>query len=123
MCKSDGKHRWIIPDMYMPEHTTPGHYKSHESICVINTSDNDCEILLTLYYEDREPIQMKPVTCKARRTNHIRMDESFPEADLPKGVPYAASVESDIPIVVQYTRVDTTQEANALMTTMGYCQG
>jgi len=39
---------------------------------------------------------------------------------VPVGTPYAIKVESNIPVVVQHTRLDTTQEAMALMTTMAY---
>ncbi|OQB20359.1 MAG: Anabaena sensory rhodopsin transducer [Firmicutes bacterium ADurb.Bin182] len=117
-----GKKVWLIPDMYWPAKTTPGEYVSHESVCVINTQDTDCEVTLTLYYEDREPITPLYAFCGARRTHHIRMDLiRDPDGNpIPKGVPYAALVECSVPVVVQYTRVDTTQAANSLMTTMAY---
>ena len=39
-----GKRVWLAPDCFWPEITTPGHYVSHEAICVLNTGDTDAEI-------------------------------------------------------------------------------
>ena len=117
-----GKTIWLIPDMYWPEITSDGHYVSHESICVLNTSDAECRLAITLYFEDREPISGYGAVCAARRTHHVRMDLLTDGEDrhIPRGVPYAAVVEASIPVVVQYTRVDTTQSENSIMTTMAF---
>ncbi len=118
-----GKKIWYIPDMYWPEITSEGYYVSHESICVLNTSEEDCDITIDLYFEDREPREGLKCKCDALRTRHIRMDalkDGEGEPAVPRGVPYAAVVRGSIPVVVQYTRVDTTQSENALMTVMAY---
>ncbi len=121
--KRAGKKVWLIPDMYWPEVTSPGQYVSHESICVLNTSDRECRVSITLYYEDREPIEGLYAVCPAKRTAHIRMDQlrDGSGGTILRGVPYASLLQCSIPVVVQYTRVDTTQSENALMTTMAYC--
>lgn len=117
-----GKTTWLIPDMYWPEITSEGHYVSHESICVLNTSDQDCRVDMILYYEDRAPINGLSAVCAAHRTHHIRMDrlKDASGKHIPCGVPYAAVVNASVPVVIQYTRVDTTQSANSIMTTMAY---
>jgi len=117
-----GKTVWLIPDMYWPEITTKGHYVSHESVCVLNPSKQDCALEFTLYYEDRDPVGGLLAVCPAQRTHHIRMDRLVDGqgVHIPMGVPYAAVVKASVPVVVQYTRVDTTQCANSLMTTMAY---
>ena len=117
-----GKQEWLIPDMYYPEITASKHYVSHESICVLNTGDTDAEISITLYFENLEPVALRPAKCAARRTHHIRMDK---QADMdgnpvPKGLPYAAHVRASVPVVVQYSRVDTTDGPSSFMTTMAY---
>lgn len=111
---------WLIPDMFWPADTAPGVYVSHEAICVLNPSDTDCELEITLYYEDREPVRLARQSCPAKRTRHIRMDLTPTEDGglITRGVGYAAMVECSVPVSVQYTRVDTTQAANAMMTTM-----
>ena len=42
---------------------------------------------------------------------------------IPQDVPYAVMVESDQPVVVQYSRLDTTQAEMSLMTTMAHPMG
>ena len=117
-----GKCSWLVPDCYWPEITTPGHYVSHEAICVLNTGDQAADIKITLYFEDREPMCGFTAVCGARRTNHIRMDKIV-NADgeqVPMGVPYAALVESNVPVVCQYSRIDTTQVNETYGTTMTF---
>ena len=64
----NGSCEWFIPDCYWPEITTPGHYVSHEAICVLNTCAEDADIELTLYFEDAEPIE--GFTAKCPRAPH-----------------------------------------------------
>lgn len=116
-----GKRTWLIPDGFLPVRST-GEQVSHEAVCVLNTSDCDAAISLIFYFEDREPLGRFVARCPARRTNHIRLDQLRDDDGIgvPRGVPYAIQVSSDIPIVVQHSRLDTSQEALALFTTMGY---
>ncbi|GGJ04953.1 hypothetical protein GCM10010885_12610 [Alicyclobacillus cellulosilyticus] len=116
-----GHRKWLIPDGYLPERST-GELVSHEAVCVLNVHDEDAAIRLTFYFEDREPMSGFVVPCGARRTRHIRLDQLRDDAGrgLPRGVPYAIVVESDVPVVVQHSRMDTSQPALALFTTMAY---
>lgn len=116
-----GKKEWYIPDMYWPA-ADHGDYVSHEAICVLNPGDEDCVVDITLYFEDREPVKCERTICAARRTNHIRTDilKLDDGSALPRGIGYAGLVVCSVPVIVQYTRVDTTQNPLALMTTMGY---
>ncbi len=122
MNKAHGTTSWFIPDCYWPEITTEGHYVSHEAICVLNTGDEDAQIKIVLYFEDREPMTDFYAECGARRTHHIRLDKLKDRAgqSVPMGVPYAAMVESNVPIVVQYSRLDTTQVNESLMSTIAH---
>ena len=108
-------------DAYYPKESS-GKFHSHDAVCVLNTSDQDAEITMTLYFEDREKMGGFKAVCKAERTNHIRMDKIRNEEGIgvPRGVPYAILVESNVEIVVQYSRMDTTQAEMALMTTIAY---
>jgi hypothetical protein len=121
MSNEIGKKVWIIPDGFLPEKSN-GDFVSHEAVCVLNTGDQDAEVKLTIYFEDREPMDKFFALCKARRTNHIRLDKIVDkqEKKIPVGVPYAIKVESNVPIVVQHSRMDTTQAEMTLMTTIAY---
>lgn len=111
---------WIIPDGYIPT-VSSGELESHESICVLNCGEQAATVFVTVYFEDRDPIERIEVAVPGRRTKHIRTSSLSKDGEsIPKGVPYAMEVESDVPIVVQYSRLDATQAENSLMTTMGY---
>ncbi len=114
----NGHQTWFIPDCYWPTDGTEGPYVSHESVCVLNTTDEDAQIDITLYFEDREPIAGYHAVCGARRTHHVRMDRQVNGEGqaIPRGVPYAMTVRCSVPVWVQYSRCDTTQVQMAFMT-------
>ena len=118
--KNYGKKTWLVPDAFYD--SLWNGVVSHESICVLNTSDKDALINLTLYFEDRDKMDDFFAVCSAGRTNHIRMDKIISKNGhvVPKDVPYAILVQSDTEIVVQYSRLDTSQAEMALMTTIAY---
>ena len=120
--KAYGKTTWMIPDTYLHSVSNLNVNISHEAICVLNTSDEDAHIKLTLYFEDREPDTSFTAVCGARRTNHIRLDRIRNEEGgrIPLDTPYSVLLESDTPVVVQYSRLDTSAPEYALMTTIGY---
>lgn len=107
----------LLPDCYWPS-SQNGSYVSHEAICILNVTDWPALINITLYFEDREPMGGFTATVEPRRTSHIRMDRQISATGerVPMDTPYAALVESDVDVAVQYTRVDTTQSELALMT-------
>ena len=117
-----GKRVWLIPDGYYPEVSKGDVYVSHEAVCVLNVGDEDANIDITLYFEDREPMTGFKAVCKSKRTNHIRMDKivSASGEKVPRGVPYAMMVVSDVPIVVQYSRLDTSQAEMGFMGLIAY---
>ncbi|MBQ3637033.1 MAG: hypothetical protein II953_01615, partial [Clostridia bacterium] len=69
--KAYGKKTWLIPDTFL-DSVSKNPNVSHEAICVINTSDVDAEIKLTLFFEDREARTDFSSFCAAMRTHHIR---------------------------------------------------
>ena len=95
---------------------------SHEAVCVLNTSDRNAVVSLTLYFEDREPMTGFTAECNAGRTHHIRLDRIVSEngEKIPRDTPYALLVESTEPVVAQYSRLDTSAVEMALMTTIAY---
>ncbi len=124
MSKNFGSKVWFVPDGYFPT-ISNGYFPSHEAICVLNTGDRDANIKVTLYFEDMEKMEGFEAVCKAERTYHIRMDKLKDKdgKSVPQGVAYAMMIESDVDVVIQYSRMDTTQAEMALMTTMAYPMG
>ena len=93
---------------------------SHETACILNVSDEDAHLQIWIFYADREPVGPYEVLVAARRTKHIRFNDLNEPGPIPRGVDYASVIESDVPVIVQHTRLDSRQAENALMTTMAF---
>jgi hypothetical protein len=119
---SVGRRRWAIAEGFIPRwsHGPKPALQSHESVCLLNTGSADAHVTLTLYFSDRDPAGPYRITVPARRTRHVRFNELRDPEPVPVGTEYASVIESDVPIVVQHTRLDSRQAENALMTTMAY---
>lgn len=121
---TEGARVWLIPDGYLPARSS-GDQVSHEAICFLNTGAEEAHVMIAFYFEDRDPIKDVRVVVGAERTLHLRTDvpAALGGAEIPHGVPYAIRVESDVPICVQHSRMDTSQDALTLMTTMAHPVG
>ena len=117
-----GKKRWVIAEGYIPARSTGDTLEmlSHETACILNTAKTTAHIEVTIFYSDREPTGPYRVEVPARRTFHLRFNDLKNPEPIPLATDYSAVLESDVPIVVQHTRLDSRQSANALMTTMAY---
>ncbi|WCR12409.1 sensory rhodopsin transducer [Paracoccus stylophorae] len=117
-----GHHRWAIAEGYIPKASNgpEPEMTSHETVCILNAGDTDAQVTLTIYFSDREPIGPYRLTVGARRTLHQRFNDLDKPAAVPRGTDYACIIESDQPVVVQHTRLDSRQSENALLTTMAY---
>ncbi len=113
-----GKRRWAIAEGYIPADSTGSGraLESHETACILNAGDADAHVAITVFFSDREPPPPHRLTVPARRTAHVR----FNDLGVPKGTDYASVIESDVPIVVQHTRLDSRQAELALLTTLAY---
>jgi hypothetical protein len=117
-----GRRRWAIAEGYIPgwSHGPEPQFTSHEAVCILNASDEEAHIEITVYFEDREPAGPYHITVPARRTRHVRFNNLSDPEPIPLETDYASVIESDAPIVVQHTRLDSRQSENALITTMAY---
>jgi hypothetical protein len=117
-----GKRRWAIAEGYIPDrsHGPEPELTSHETACILNPNDADASVELLLYFADREPAGPYRVDVPARRTKHLRFNDLEDPEPVPKATEFAAVLESDLPVVVQHTRLDSRQAENALMTTIAY---
>ena len=123
--KTIGQKRWAIAEGYIPpsSHGPEPEMTSHETACLLNTSDQDAHVQITVYFSDREPAGPYRVNVPANRTRHLRFNDLTDPEPIPRGTDYASVIESDVPIVVQHTRLDSRQSANALLTTIAYAGG
>ncbi len=122
MDKSIGRTRWAIAEGYIPgwSHGAGPETASHETACLLNASDQDAQVRITVFFTDREPVGPYRVTVPARRTLHVRFDQLKEPEPIPVATPYASVIESDVPIVVQHTRLDSRQAELALLSTVAF---
>jgi hypothetical protein len=120
--KPFGHRRWAIAEGWIPDysHGPEPAMLSHETACLLNAADQDAHVEITLFFEDREPAGPYRVTVPARRTLHLRFNDLDDPEPVPHATDYASVIESDVPIVVQHTRLDSRQAENALMTTIAF---
>lgn len=119
-----GKKIWAIAEGYIPGYSNgpPPDFISHEAACILNTSDEDAHVQIMLYFTDKEPVGPYHVTIPARRTKHLRFNNLTDPQPVPLETNYSSVFISDQPIVLQYTRLDSRQNANALITTIAYTE-
>ncbi len=117
-----GRTRWAIAEGYIPEwsHGPPHVMVSHETVGLLTTGEEPAHVRITVYFSDREPVGPYQVTVPPRRTRHVRFNDLNDPQPVPKGTDYASVIESDVPVVVQHTRLDSRQSENALMTTIAW---
>jgi hypothetical protein len=117
-----GKRVWVVPEGYIPPWSNgpQPELTSHEAACILNCSSEDAKIELTIYFADCDPFGPYLFTVPANRTFHMRYNDLKDPEPIPPGKNYSSVFRSTVPVVIQHTRLDSRQAANALMTTVAY---
>ena len=117
-----GRRHWAIAEGYIPSQSSFSDPAliSHETACILNTSLADAHVAITIYFADRAPVGPYRVTVPAQRTLHLRFNDLKDPAPIPRDTDYASAFESDVPIVVQHTRMDSRRAEISLMSTMAF---
>ena len=122
MATTIGATAWAIAEGYIPgasTGTTPA-LISHETVCFLNTGSRDAAVSITVFFADRAPAGPYRFTVGAQRTRHIKFNDLRDPEAIPRDTDFASLIESDVPIVVQHTRLDSRQPALALMSTIAF---
>jgi hypothetical protein len=117
-----GKKHWAIAEGYIPawSHGPEPEMTSHETVCLLNANSQDAHVEITIFFSDRDPAGPYKVTVPARRTLHLRFNNLTDPEPIPRGVDYASTIDSDLPIVAQHTRLDSRQAETALISTIAF---
>ena len=123
MSESIGKRIWILPDCELPPEGE-GCAKGHESVIIVNDTNNDAHISVKLFFSDKDAYEnikwiVKAGRVRCFRTNNI---DDMCGYRVPLCTQYAMKLTSDCNIVVQYGRLDNTQSNMAFYTTLGYSE-
>jgi hypothetical protein len=117
-----GRKSWAIAEGYIPgwSHGPAPELISHEAFCILNAGDREANVELTIFFANRDPVGPYRIKISPRRTHHFRFNNLTEPEKIPHATSYASVFESDVPVVIQHTRLDSRQANNALMTTMAY---
>jgi hypothetical protein len=119
-----GRRRWAIPEGYIPSESkfSDRALVSHETACILNAGDHDATVALTIYFADRAPVGPYKISVGARRTLHLRFNDLDDPQPIPRDTDYASVFESDVPIIIQHTRLDSRRAELALLSTVAYAE-
>lgn len=120
-----GKTRWALAEGYIPSWSNgpAPQLISHETVSLLNASADDAHVEIKIFFSDREPVGPYRITVPARRTAHVRFNDLSDPQPIPVDTDFASVIESDVPIVVQHTRLDSRQAELALLGTIAYAEG
>jgi hypothetical protein len=119
-----GRKIWAIAEGYIPGDSMSQERKfvSHETACILNAGDEPAQIKLTLFFADRDPVGPYRITVAPHRTLHLRFNDLREPAEVPRDTDYASLFESNVPIVVQHTRLDSREPHIALLSTVAFSE-
>lgn len=94
---------------------------SHETACILNAGDETAHVRISVFYADREPVAYT-ATVLPQRTLHLRFNDLTEPEPIPRDTAYSSVFESDVPIVVQHTRLDSRRAEVSLLSTIAYAE-
>jgi hypothetical protein len=117
-----GRTVWAIPEGYIPSgsHGPAPAMTSHEAVCMLNVGGTPAHVEITVFFADRPPAGPYRVVVEPERTLHLRFNNLKEPEEIPRDTDYSSVIRSDVPIVVQHTRLDSRQAENALLSTIAW---
>lgn len=106
-----GSRRWAFAAGHLPDGSTgrEPELTSRDELCLLNTTDDDACAEVTVYREEADPVGPYEIRVPSRRVRHVRVNGLIDPEPVPLGVPYAVTVTSEVPLVVQLRHLDTRQ--------------
>ena len=123
--KAIGRKTWAIPGGHIPLKSN-GHepeFTSRDEAHLLNTGDSDAHLEITVYYAGRDPAGPYRICVSARRVRVVRFNDLIDPQALPLDEDFACVITSDEPVVVQFSRQDTSQAENARLSALGFPGG
>ncbi|GHA31498.1 hypothetical protein GCM10007103_11430 [Salinimicrobium marinum] len=120
--KAYGKIDWAFAAGRIPFRTTgkEPEMNSHDKIAILNTSGEDALVELLIFYEDQSPIGTYEVAVEAKRLRKIRFNDLIDPEAIRLERNYSCFIKTSVPVVIQFSRMNTGQNANAEMGGMAF---
>lgn len=119
-----GKKRWMFAAGHIPLQSTGREpaFTSHDKIAILNTSNHRAKIMLNIFFEKDDPVLQYQLEVSARRVKKIRINDLIDPLPVPLDTPYALSLDSSEEIIVQFSRMDTSDANIASFVLTPYSQ-
>jgi hypothetical protein len=113
---------WAIADGHIPlmSHGEERTFSSHDKLCILNTGDQAAQVEVIIYYQDADPDGPYPLQIAPQRVRHMRINDLINPRAVPLDVPYGLVITSNVDVIVQFSRRDTSRSENAIMTTLAH---
>jgi hypothetical protein len=120
--KALGRRTWAIAGGHIPLDSCGPEPRStsYDRICLLNTTDEDALVEMTIVYAESETVGPYRLRIGARRVRHVRFNDLIDPVAIELDTDYAVLVSSDCPIIVQFSRQDTGHAMRALLGTLAY---
>jgi hypothetical protein len=115
--KALGQTTWVIPGGHIPLRSSgpEPEFTSRDELFLLNTGDRPAKVEMVVFYADREPVGGYELGVQARRVRSVRFNDLIDPEALLLDIDFGVVITSDVPIVVQFTRVDTSRESLAML--------
>ena len=117
-----GHRRWAISAGWAPSRATGAEpmFSSRDQLAVLNAGPELANVRMQVLYAGHGPVGPYRIGVAPRRVRNLRINDLiFPEA-VRLDEAYGLVIDSDQPVVVQFTRQDTRAPANAGLMTMAW---
>ena len=114
-----GYRRWAISEGRIAD-SSSDELESNETACILNASDTHAHVEIEIFFTDREPVGPYRLTVGARRTLHMRFNDLDDPEPVPRDTDFSSVISSDVPVVVQHSRLDSRHPSLALLSTVAY---
>lgn len=91
-----GHRHWIIADGWISP-------LGDETVAFLNVSPQEARVQIFIYYSNRDPVGPYHLTVPAKRIKRVLFNCLADPELIPHATPYASTIASDVPIVVQHS--------------------
>lgn len=120
MNREKGMKHWVFCDGDLPP-SGDREPLGHESLMIVNLNKGSAEIYIDILFEDKEPVKGILQILEGERVICLRLDKPIGEQkyQIPRGQ-YALVINSSLPVVAAFGRLDVRQPNMAYYSVQGY---
>jgi hypothetical protein len=117
-----GSRVWAIPGGHIPLRSTGEEPErtSRDELIILNINSSAAHVVVHIYYADRPPAGPYEISVEAERVRRIRCNDLINPEIIPLATDYAIFIECDIPVIVQFLQIDTSEEGRKVNTLMAF---